>query len=158
MVEIKGRPTIHPWLFYPGKTAGYLTWVFLLLAWAKLPPFTHFQSLIPGWITLLPAGFGLLFIILSLFYLGKSVRIGLPSENTTLRMAGIYRISRNPMYVGLHLLTLSAMVYTLHPVVILAGIFSFWIYHRIIFGEEAFLSERFGEAYLKYKKEVRRYL
>jgi len=157
-MEIKGKPTIHPILFYAGKTAGYLTVVFLFLAWAKFSPFTHFQSLLPEWIALLPAVSGLLFIIISLIFLGKSVRIGLPSENTTLRIAGIYQISRNPMYVGLHLLTLSAMVYTLHPVIILAGFFSFLVYHLIILGEDKFLTGRFGEPYLKYKQEVRRYL
>jgi protein-S-isoprenylcysteine O-methyltransferase Ste14 len=73
-------------------------------------------------------------------------------------MAGIYRISRNPMYVGLHLLTLSSMVYTLHPLIILAGFFSFLVYHLIILGEEKFLAGRFGAPYLKYKQKVRRYL
>jgi protein-S-isoprenylcysteine O-methyltransferase Ste14 len=157
-MEIKGRPTIHPLLFYTGKTAGYLAGFSIFLAWAKFPPFTHFQSPSPVWLTLLFASSGFIFIVISLIHLGKSVRIGLPSEETTLRMAGIYRISRNPMYFGLHLLTLSAMVYTLHPLIILAGFFSFWVYHLIILGEEKFLAGRFGEAYLKYKQKVRRYL
>lgn len=157
-MEISGRPTINPWLFYTGKTAGYLTWVVLLFTWLKFPPFTRFDSPSPLGITLFLALSGLLLIILSLVFLGKSVRIGIPSTQTTLKRYGIYRISRNPMYLGLHLLTLSSMVYTLHPLVILAGIFSFWVYHRIILGEEQFLSERFGNAYLEYKRKVRRYV
>jgi protein-S-isoprenylcysteine O-methyltransferase Ste14 len=157
-MEITGRPTIHPFLFYTGKTAGYLTGFSLFPAWAKFPPFTHFQSPSPVWLTVLLASSGFIFIVISLIHLGKSVRIGLPTVETTLRMAGIYRISRNPMYVGLHLLTLSAMVYTLRPLIIFAGIFSFLVYHLIILGEEKFLAGRFGEPYQKYKHKVRRYL
>ena len=90
--------------------------------------------------------------------LGRSIRIGLPTEDTTLRTGGIYRFSRNPMYLGVHLVTLAAMLITLKWWVALPGLFSIAVYHLIVLGEEKFLEERFGKAYLDYKQHTRRYI
>jgi protein-S-isoprenylcysteine O-methyltransferase Ste14 len=38
------------------------------------------------------------------------------------------------------------------------GIYSIVVYHLIIIGEEKFLEKAFREAYLEYKKKVRRYI
>jgi protein-S-isoprenylcysteine O-methyltransferase Ste14 len=120
--------------------------------------FPHAPGKFTGMMTLLFLGAGIVLIILSSVFLGRSVRIGLPKEDTTIKTGGIYRYSRNPMYVGAHLVTLSSMVYTLHVGVILLGIYSFIVYHLIILGEEKFLGERFGSEYENYKQRVRRYL
>jgi protein-S-isoprenylcysteine O-methyltransferase Ste14 len=157
-MEIKGRPTIHPVLFYTGKTVGYLTWIIALLAFFRIAPFHPFHGRITHMLTWIFLTAGMIFILLSLVSLGKSVRLGLPVRNTTLKTGGIYRISRNPMYIGVHLLTTASMVYTQNPVVILMGLFSFWVYHRIILGEERFLADRFGKEYLVFREKVRRYL
>ena len=156
-MEIKGKPTIHPWLFYTGKTAGYLTWFISLLSAVHFYQLRLFHSRLTDWFTVLLLAAGFVFITLSLAFLGKSVRLGLPTEKTEFKTGGIYQISRNPMYIGLHLLTLASMVYTCHPVVMILGIFSFVVYHLIIVGEERFLTERFGAAYRKYQQKVRRY-
>lgn len=141
VMEIKGRPTIHPWLFYTGKTAGYLTWLIFFLPAVGLNYFKLYHSRLTDLITLVVLAASIIFITLSLAYLGKSVRIGLPTEKTKLKTGGVYQISRNPMYVGVHLLTLASMVNTLHPLVLIMGIFSFVVYHRIILGEEQFLTQ-----------------
>ena len=62
------------------------------------------------------------------------------------------------MYVGLHLVTLSSMIFSLNWIIIIMGIYSMVVYHFIIKGEENFLKNRFGEAYLEYQRKVRRYL
>jgi protein-S-isoprenylcysteine O-methyltransferase Ste14 len=157
-MEIKGRPTIHPWLFYTGKTAGYLTWLILYLTAFHFYQFVLFHSRLTDLFTVAFLIFGLVFIILSLAFLGKSVRLGLPTEQTEFKTGGIYQISRNPMYIGLHFFTLASMVYTLHPLVMIMGIYSFVVYHLIILGEERFLTERFGETYKSYQQKVRRYI
>lgn len=157
-MEIKGRPTIHPVLFYTGKTIGYLTWVIALLAFFRIAPFHPFPGRITHLLTWIFLVTGTIIIVMSLISLGKSVRVGLPSGRTILKTSGLYRISRNPIYVGVHLLTAASMIYILHPVVILMGLFSFWVYHRIILGEERFLTERFGSEYLVFREKVRRYL
>jgi protein-S-isoprenylcysteine O-methyltransferase Ste14 len=157
-MEIKGRPTIHPWLFYTGKTAGYLTWLIFYLSAFHFYQLRLFHSRLSDLLTMVFVAAGIIFVTLSLAFLGKSVRLGLPTEQTEFKTGGIYRISRNPMYIGAHLVTLASMVYTLHPVVLIMGIFSFVVYHKIILGEERFLAERFGIAYRSYQQKVRRYI
>lgn len=155
-MEIVGKTTINPILFYTGKTAGYLTWlVWWRSTWGIV---NNTKMLYNHQIARVFLAVGMIFIIISLFNLGKSVRLGLPSEQTSFKSHGIYKISRNPMYVGLHMVTLSSMIFSLNWIIILMGIYSFVIYHFIIIGEENFLRNRFGEAYLDYQRKVRRYL
>jgi len=101
---------------------------------------------------------GLIFTIISLINLGKSTRLGLPSNDTKLKTNGLYKYSRNPMYVGFDLITISAMIYILHWLIIILGVYSMITYHLIIKGEEKFMIKRFGEEYKNYQLRVRRYL
>lgn len=78
---------------------------------------------------------------------------------TALAFGGPYRFTRNPMYLGLALLTLgiAAIVNTLWP--LLALPFVLWIVRRsVIDREERYLEAKFGEAYLEYKGRVRRWV
>ncbi|HEU4625662.1 MAG TPA: isoprenylcysteine carboxylmethyltransferase family protein [Steroidobacteraceae bacterium] len=83
-----------------------------------------------------------------------------PFERSTVLVTdGSYRITRNPMYVG--------MVMILAGIALLLGtvgpwlpipIFVWVIRSRFILGEERFLEELFGQQYLEYKSRVRRWL
>lgn len=157
-MTIIGRETIHPALFYSGKVAGYLTWVLIavsLIGVRIIPidryPWTDLVSYV------LPA-VGILITIISMINLGPSTRLGLPNEATSFRSNGLYKISRNPMYVGFNLITLSSMVFHRNIVIALLGIYSIVIYHFIILGEERFLLKAFGQEYQDYKSKVRRYI
>lgn len=83
--------------------------------------------------------------------------MGIPLKETKLKTEGIYKISRNPMYIGLHLITLSSIVYTMNIYLFIIGLYSVYVYHLIILSEEKFLSSRFGGDYSNYKQKVRRY-
>ena len=157
-MEVSGKPTVHPALFIGGKTAGYFTWVVLVIALTGIPglQYTAGKGLDFATSILLFAGFVL--ILISSFTLGRSIRIGLPTNDTVLRTSGIYRYSRNPMYLGLHLVTLAAMLVVPEWWVAAPGLFSYFAYHRIVLGEEKFLGERFGQEYLIYKQNTRRYI
>jgi protein-S-isoprenylcysteine O-methyltransferase Ste14 len=157
-MDIIGKSTIHPILFYSGKIAGYIIWILFLLAisgYDILKGSSHIYLLYASYFTTLIA---LIIIILSSLSLGKSIRLGLPVENTNLKTRGIYKLSRNPMYVGFNFLTISGMIYFLNPIIILLGLYSIVIYHLIILGEERFLSKKFGEEFSKYMMKTRRYL
>ena len=72
---------------------------------------------------------------------------------------GIYRISRNPMYVGFTLWYLAAACWTnnlwlfvLLPIVLLVMLYG------VILREEAYLERQFGDEYRAYRKRVRRWL
>ena len=61
------------------------------------------------------------------------------------------------MYVGFHALTIAAVLKTGSVVVLVLGIYSVLVYHRIILGEEDYLLSAFGEQYEGYRNRVRRY-
>jgi protein-S-isoprenylcysteine O-methyltransferase Ste14 len=82
-----------------------------------------------------------------------------PSASTFVVTTGIYRITRNPMYLGMLLLILAWMVYlanvtaAIFPILFVAYITRFQIQP-----EERVLIEKFGSAYEAYRASVRRWL
>ena len=157
-MNLIGSTPINPLIFYTGKISGYGLWIVLGTEWLRItrigidtyPPHRNAAAVI--------FAAGIFLVLMSLLHLGKSTRLGIPSENTELKTGGIYRITRNPMYLGFNLLTVSSMLLTGHVAVILLGIYSIAVYHFIIRGEERFLEERFGDAFREYRKRVRRYI
>lgn len=157
-MEIFGKPPINPFLFYTGKISGYIVWLITFLFIINVPHLSRYSF---GWNDTL--GYfcfllGLVIFVQAAFNLGKSVRFGLPNKATNLKTYGIYQISRNPMYLAFALWTFGSMIFIMKFCVILLGTYSTIIYHQIILAEEKFLMERFGENYLNYKKDVRRYI
>jgi len=82
-----------------------------------------------------------------------------PDEASVLVSTGIYRVTRNPMYVGL-LLVLVAWAVFLASAWALLGVAGFVLYmNRFqIAPEERALSRLFGSEYASYKARVRRWL
>ena len=77
-------------------------------------------------------------------------------ESTALITDGVFRFSRHPMYLGFVfiLLGISSLMGSLTPYVIVIG---FAVFMQIVFirFEEKKLEETFGEAWLRYKRNVR---
>ena len=157
-MDLIGKTSIHPFLFYSGKIAGYYTWTLLILMFFKNDLIKRISCGINDILSFILLIIASLFIIISLINLGRSTRLGIPSEETVLKTGGLYKYSRNPMYVGFNLLTITSMIYTLNLWIILPGLYSIIIYHFIIRGEENFLKDRFGESYQTYLTKVRRYI
>ncbi|HNQ30730.1 MAG TPA: methyltransferase [Methanolinea sp.] len=101
-------------------------------------------------------GFSLLYI--GRFEMGRSFRLGTPKEHTSLKVDGLFRLSRNPMYVGMYATIIAAALYTLNPVVIVLGAFVIAVHHSIVLAEENHLQKVFGQEYVKYRNGVRRYV
>ena len=110
---------------------------------------------------------GILFLVISLFFLVTSLIKFFQSKNTlilikpasSLQTNGIYSISRNPMYVGLAIVYLGITCLIgnwwniiLFPLLLLV------IKEYVIKKEEKYLERAFGEKYLDYKSRVRRWL
>ncbi len=105
-----------------------------------------------------------------LFYLGISVYglgivvsifstiIYAQTEKNSPSRKGLYRISRNPMYIGYFLCFVGCVLMT-HSLILLVILIVFQISaHWIILAEEHWCVKEFGEEYIKYMQKVRRYL
>ena len=82
-----------------------------------------------------------------------------PDKASALVTSGIYRISRNPMYVGLGII-LGAWAIWLGSLLSMVGVVLFMLYitRFQIVPEERAIEEKFGEEFEEYKSKVRRWL
>ncbi|TIO06835.1 MAG: isoprenylcysteine carboxylmethyltransferase family protein [Mesorhizobium sp.] len=72
---------------------------------------------------------------------------------------GIYRWTRNPIYLGFFLIYGGIGVAAQSPwVLILTLPLAITVRYGVVAREEAYLERRFGDAYLDYKRHVRRWL
>ncbi len=83
----------------------------------------------------------------------------LPQQSSSLVLVGIYRYSRNPMYLGF-LLLLAAFACYLQSLLALAflPLFVLYLNQFQIKPEERFLQQKFGKDYQVYLHNVRRWL
>jgi protein-S-isoprenylcysteine O-methyltransferase Ste14 len=82
-----------------------------------------------------------------------------PNKTSSLINSGIYRYTRNPMYLGL-LLMLSSIALFLKNFIsfLIIPLFILFITKNQILPEEEALENIFGEEYKNYKKKVRRWI
>lgn len=82
-----------------------------------------------------------------------------PERTSALVTGGIYRITRNPMYVGMALLLLAWAIY-LSALLPFVGVPVFMLYITCfqIKPEERVLERLFGEEFLNYAARVRRWM
>lgn len=82
-----------------------------------------------------------------------------PDTASSLVASGVFRVSRNPMYVGFLLLLTGWAMWLSHPLPFLfLPVFVAYMNRFQISPEERVLSAKFGEAYDIYKQSVRRWL
>lgn len=100
---------------------------------------------------------GLVVRILIIGYVPK----GTSGRNTkgqvadSLNTDGMYSIVRHPLYVGNFLMWLGIAMITANIWFIVIFMLAYWLYYeRIMYAEEAFLREKFGQPYLDWAKDV----
>jgi protein-S-isoprenylcysteine O-methyltransferase Ste14 len=77
----------------------------------------------------------------------------------TLVAEGAYRFSRNPMYVGMTAIQIGLGLALANPWMIGLSAVSLLVVHfTAVLPEEAYLTEKFGDSYTRYRASVRRYL
>jgi protein-S-isoprenylcysteine O-methyltransferase Ste14 len=82
-----------------------------------------------------------------------------PQAATAMVTSGIYRYSRNPMYVGLLFALIGWALWLSHLIAFaLLPLFVLFINRFQIEPEEQALSAKFGEEFRKYRRSVRRWL
>jgi protein-S-isoprenylcysteine O-methyltransferase Ste14 len=152
----------------PSDTVGFRNWppvaigVPWVVGWLATQAWGD-PAQLGGWRVPVGAALFLFFVIWngwSLWLFGRRETGLLPGQATsTIIETGPYRLSRNPLYVGLlalylglALLAPSVWALVLFPVAVLL------VYWGAIRPEERFLHERFGAAYDDYARRVRRWL
>ncbi|NBA85933.1 isoprenylcysteine carboxyl methyltransferase [Emticicia sp. CRIBPO] len=104
---------------------------------------------------------GLIVMLICIFNFAVKGRGTLSPADPTKKLVleGLYRYSRNPMYVGVMMILIGESVYTgsfsllVYSLVILAAFHLF-----IVFREEPRLQRDFGEEYTEYSQKVRRWI
>jgi len=125
-------------------------WLPLLQLYPSLPGWV-------GWVLILP-GLALIFIALGGFKKAKTGAIPF-SESTALVTDGIYRHTRNPMYLGMALI-LAAIAIRMGSVAAWLPVifFVFIINRQFVRNEEIFLTAIYGDAFRDYCRRVRPWL
>ena len=157
-LNLLGHPSIVKIHFYSGKIALFIPWLFFIakaivptLGYIEPPDFLVYVSLV-----LLYAGVAGMFF--GLLDMGRSFRVGLSEKGVTLATKGIFRFSRNPLYLSVFLIAIASCLYFPDLINITFTIYGIIIHHLIIIQEEKHLTIQYGSEYETYRKKVRRYL
>lgn len=107
---------------------------------------------------ILVAAFGTGIFISAMITMQDSWRAGIPTgDKTRLVTSGIYKVSRNPAFLGFDLVYIGIGAAFLNPVLAFISIMGIVLMHFQILEEESFLTKEFGEEYEIYKQKVGRY-
>jgi protein-S-isoprenylcysteine O-methyltransferase Ste14 len=126
----------------------------------ELMPFTFLPIIPARVVALICLGCGLLLAGWSNLLFRRAHTSLVPIKPTTaLVVAGPYRLTRNPMYLGLLCIYIAAALWfgvmwvlVLVPLVVLA------VQRLAIIKEERYLEQKFGDAYRQYRAHVRRWI
>jgi len=134
-----------------------------LLAEAGLHFYLPIKALVPSPLNLVGAVFVALGLGTALWAAGLFRFAGTPvkpfEQSTTLVVSGIYRITRNPMYLGMVLVLLgAAILFGTAAAFLPMPLFVWQIRRKFVLEEERFLEGLFGQQYLEYKSRVRRWI
>ncbi len=153
-----GKPSLPVYIFAVGKLSLFACFGLYVYAMLKNNFVNPFFSAEIEYLAFAIFIFGMGITITGLINLGLSLRMGLPEEETELKTKGIYRLTRNPIYVGFNIICLASVLN--YPEI--ANLFFFvtvCVYHHfVIKAEEGFLAKRFGNSWKDYIKKTRRYL
>ncbi|MEX2604805.1 MAG: isoprenylcysteine carboxylmethyltransferase family protein [Gracilimonas sp.] len=82
-----------------------------------------------------------------------------PQNTNRFVKSGVYKISRNPMYLALVLVLGAAVFYWGNPfTIVVLPLFVWYMNEFQIKPEEEVMEQKFGDKFVEYRKEVRRWL
>lgn len=157
-IHLVGKPTIDPFYFYTGKVSLYACWLFFFIK-ATLPSIGYIT--LPEYAIWLSIGLlyaGSLLLVLSLYSMGKSLTFGLPEKPVAFITRGLYRYSRNPVYVSMVIICIASCICFPDLLNVSFAAYGIVIHHSIIKGEETYLERKHGKEYVSYSNRVHRYL
>lgn len=135
---------------------GLFMWLLSFINWAQYPERYHglFSTLVA-----IESAMFLLVARLQFYKYKTTVNPLKPETSSTLVTSGIYRMSRNPMYVGFYCLLLAFGIWLHNALSLMFSLSFIWYITQFqIKPEEQQLEKHFGESYTFYKTKVRRWL
>ena len=126
----------------------------------KTYPITHIENWMAlKWVGLILMVLALTWIVIAQYNMANSWRIGIDLKNETQLVShGLFRYSRNPIFLGLNITLLGIFLIIpnlIMTVVLFTGYLSIQIQVRL---EEEFLNRTKPIEYANYKKQVRRWI
>lgn len=111
------------------------------------------------WIGVAMTCTGVVFFLIAVIAMRDNWRAGIDeSQTTNIVTTGIYRISRNPAFVGFDILYIGTTLALSSVVMFAAATIGVFLMHMQILEEEKYLGKTFDEDYTKYMKNTPRYL
>ena len=173
-----GLPLLRSWLrdgtialVHPGSelqrflhnafSAALLAYGLWTLALAMLSPEALDVHEVPGWaqiVGLLIGSAGLVLVVVAQAQMGRSWRIGIDDAPTALITHGVFRFSRNPIYLGMLLLAVGVAVvapsgWTVTGLVLVYVLIGFQAR-----AEEEHLVRQHGDAFVRWARRVGRFV
>lgn len=165
-LDVSGTIPVCAPVYVAGKAASFILWISALFSGVSLAvshdtPVSGLFS-VSGWLVWVCAALiviGAILAVVTFRSMGDALKFGLPdAENPPLLVGGIYRWSRNPMYLAFDLIDLAAFLLMPQLLVGVCLIIATGVHHMIILSEERYLLKEYEESYEVYMHEVRRYL
>lgn len=101
---------------------------------------------------------GVLLFTAAVITMADSWRAGIAEEDATAMIrSGIYKISRNPAFMGFDLIYIGILLIFFNWLLVIFTAWAMIMLHLQILQEERFLLTVFGDEYINYKKKVCRY-
>lgn len=153
----------------PARTARIERWLLIATYGAAIIQYLSVLTsgymlafVLPGWARyagLLITAAGVVFFLLAITTMQRNWRAGVDeSQKTEMVTRGVYRISRNPAFVGFDLLYIGTALALPNVLMLLAALIAISALHMQIKAEEEYLPTVFGDAYRTYKSHTPRYL
>lgn len=102
---------------------------------------------------------GLCFCLYAQIKMGKSWRVGIDENvKTDLVKTGLYKVIRNPTYLGLYILNVGVWLIWPTWTVFILNVFFIYTLEIQVRCEEDFLESIHGREYIEYKGKTRRYI
>ena len=102
---------------------------------------------------------GDIIFLISVITMKNSWRVGISkNDKTKLITNGIYKISRNPAFLGFYLMYIGIVLLYSNVFTIIFSLFAIIMLHLQILEEEKYLEKNFKDEYTIYKSKTNRYL
>lgn len=139
---------------------------FIVLAFSFFTPLYNLLIPIPWLVSRLLVILGLALLTLALVWvllaqvqMGDSWRIGIDEKTTSpLVQHGLFGVSRNPIFLGMIVMLVGLLFTVPTAATLMVTVLGIVLIHIQVRLEESFLLEKYGNAYVNYRKRVRRWI